>query len=958
MTNKPFLKNVTGHIVDNYGNSIGEICIVLPNRRAGLFLKKHLSNSLQKTIWEPAVYSIEDFVVEMSGLKTIDPVFLLFELYEVHREVEGANAQDFDQFIKWGNVLLHDFNDVDMYLADAGQVFGFLSDAKAIEKWNPDGKALTDFELKYLRFFSSLKTYYIQLKERLLKKNQVYQGLAYRKLADEIDKVSVSLPWGKVVFAGFNALTTAEEKIIKTLLDAKKADLLWDADKYYVENEAQEAGLFLRRLKNSLKLENLKWMGDNFGSGKKKIEIIGVPQNVGQAKVAAKILKDYSETEESISQTAVVLNDEAMMLPVLNSIPSEIKSFNLTMGLPLDQSPLFSLYEAFFNLHENALRFDKTGGKQLRYYFRDLLNISEHIYLKSFIARGNGGTNEKPVVEKLKSQNKIFYWPHELSELFASLPKKAKEGFISLFEPWGDNPRKALDNLIAITVFMKDIETGKENNEKPNSSDSLKIEYLFHYSKVLKRMEKLLTGFPYLNTVRSLQQLFHQVVGVLTISFYGEPLTGLQIMGMLETRTLDFENLIMLSVNEDLIPSGKSANSFVPFDIRMQHGLPTYKDRNAIFAYHFYRLLQRSKNIHLLYNTEVGDLGGGDKSRFIAQLLVELPKYNPEIEVVERILTGIPAKNDNEVPIVVPKDEAIFGKLLKHAGNGFSPSALNIFRNCSLRFYFQYVAKLREREEVEETIEAATLGSVVHEVLQKLYTPFIGKNVVVQDVKKMFPKIAALVRKSFGDKYEGGELDYGKNLLVVKVAEMFVTNFLHGEMAMLQKDKPELHIVSLEEMYLGELEIKLENSDVTYPVKFKGNCDRIDILDGITRVIDYKTGNVKTYDLTLKEWEMLDEGIKRDKVFQVLFYAFVFSKSQSNPTSLIKAGIISFRNLSFGFMAVKTPEGDMIDQDILNEFEIVLSEITKELLERSIPFSQTENPDNCSYCPFVGICGR
>ena len=483
MTNQPFLKNVTDHIIGNYEKSIGEICIVLPNRRAGLFLKKYLSNTLKKTIWEPTVFSIEDFVIELSGLKTIDPVFLLFELYEVHREVERANAQDFDQFIKWGNVLLHDFNDVDMYLADASQVFGFLSDAKAIEKWNPDGKALTDFELKYLRFFSSLKTYYIRLKERLLKQNQVYQGLAYRKIAGEIDEGSVSLPWEKVIFAGFNALTTAEEKIIKTLVNTGKADLLWDTDTYYVENEAQEAGLFLRRLKKNLKLGGFKWMGDNFGSGKKKIEIIGVPQNVGQAKTAAKILKDYSGTEETISETAVVLNDETMMLPVLNSIPTEIASFNLTMGFPLDQSPLFSLYEAFFNLHENALKFDKSGGKQLRYYFRDLLNITEHLYLKSYIGPAKAHFSGKSVTEKLKSQNKVFYKAGELSDLFGPLPEK--EGFLGLFEPWGDNPRNALDKLMSITIFLKNMESGKKKNQKSNSADSLKIEYLFHYSKCL-----------------------------------------------------------------------------------------------------------------------------------------------------------------------------------------------------------------------------------------------------------------------------------------------------------------------------------------------------------------------------------------------------------------------------------------------------------------------------------------
>ncbi len=958
MTNQPFLKNVTDHIIENYEDITGEICIVLPNRRAGLFLKKYLSSTLNKTIWEPAVYSIEDFVIELSGLKTVDPVFLLFELYEVHREVEGTNAQDFDQFLKWGNVLLHDFNDVDMYLADAEQIFGFLSDAKAIEKWNPDGKPLTDFELKYLRFFSSLKTYYIRMKEKLLKKNQVYQGIAFRKLAGEIDRVTSSLPWKKVIFAGFNALTTAEQKIIQTLVDVEKADLLWDADRYYVENEIQEAGLFLRRLKKSMKLKEFKWLGNYFGSGEKRIEIIGVPQNVGQAKVAAHTLKGLGYDSKTISQTAIVLNDESLMLPVLNSIPKEVETFNLTMGLPLDQSPLYSLYEVFFNLHENALKFDKTGGKNLRYYFRDLLNISEHIYLKSFFVSDTDASKEKSVVEKLKSQNKIFYSFDELAELFDPLLNNDNKGFIFLFESWGDNPQKAMQKLISITGFLKNSETAIIVNGKANSADMLKIEYLFHFSKVFKRLENLLSDFSFLNSIHSLHLLFHQIVGALTISFYGEPLTGLQIMGMLETRTLDFENLIMLSVNEDLIPSGKSANSFIPFDIRIDKGLPTYKDRNAIFAYHFYRLLQRSKNIYLLYNTEVGDLGGGDKSRFISQLLVELPKYNPEIEIVEKILTGIPAKSEKEAAIVIEKDELIIKQLIEHAAHGFSPSALNVFRNCSLRFYFQYVARLRETEDVEETIEAATLGNVVHDVLQKLYTPFLNKNVVVHDLKKMLPLVESLVRKSFKEEYEGGELDYGKNLLVVKVAEMFVSNFLQREMAILQKDKTELRILSLEDLYSCELEIKPENSDTSYPVKYKGKCDRIDSLDGTVRIIDYKSGSVLSRDLVLKEWDLLMGGNKQDKIFQVLFYAFVYSKNHISANHAVKAGIISFRNLSAGFMPVKTPEGDVIDQNVLDEFENSLRELTKRLLNTEMPFLQTSNPDHCVYCPFVAICNR
>ncbi len=957
MTNQPFLKNVTDHIIDNYENSIGDICVVLPNRRAGIFLKKYLSSALQKTFWEPTVFSIEDFVVELSGLKTIDPVFLLFELYEVHKEVEGANAQTFEQFLKWGNVLLHDFNDVDMYLADAEQIFGFLSDAKAIEKWNPDGKALTNFELKYLRFFSSLKDYYLRLKDRLINKNQVYTGLAYRELSGEIEGKVTSLPWEKVIFAGFNALTKAEEKIIRTLVNSGVADLLWDTDKYYLENGVQEAGFFLRRLRKNLPKGDYKWIGDYFAEGEKEIEIIGVPQNVGQAKVAGQIIKENGSDEETISRTAVVLNDESLMLPVLNSIPQEIGAFNLTMGLPLTQSPLFSLYESFFILHENALRFDKSEGKQVRYYFRDLLNLAEHIYLKQVFS-ANGNKSGSGIGERLKKQNKIFYSFSELSDLLSSFLSEGNEGLISLFEPWGNDPRKAMENLIAIIGFLKEVETEKRGNGDQGSPDMLKIEYLYHFSKIFKRLENLLAGFPYLDNVHSLHQLFLQVTSSLTISFYGEPLTGLQIMGMLETRTLDFENLIMLSVNEDLIPSGKSSNSFIQFDLRMRNGLPTYKDRNAIFAYHFYRLLQRAKKIYLLYNTEVGNLGGGDKSRFISQLLLELPKYNPGIKVTEKILTGIPAKNKNENPIVITKDDSIFEKLIGHAANGFSPSALNVFRNCSLRFYFQYVAGLNETDDVEETIEAATLGNVVHDVLHKLYIPYVNKNVTEIDLKKMISLSEVLIRKSFKKHYEGGELDFGKNLLVVKVAGMFVLNFLQKEISILKKDKSELFVLSLEDLYSYEIKIKPENSDVNYPVKFKGKCDRIDKLNGEIRIIDYKSGSVLSRDLVLKDWELLMEGTKQDKIFQVLFYAYVFMKNHRMDNKQVQAGVVSFRNLSAGFMPVKTPGGVEIDDDMLTEFENVLQTLTGELLDKKMPFSQTLNPDHCVYCPFVSICNR
>ncbi|MCD4683323.1 MAG: PD-(D/E)XK nuclease family protein [Bacteroidales bacterium] len=945
-----FLDKTAAYIIDNYGNSIDKVCVVLPNRRAGLFLKKNLSNQAKKTIWSPAIYSIEDFIIELSGYSVIDPVYLQFELYEVHKEVEGSAAHDFGEFLKWGRVLLNDFNEIDMYLVDSTRIFSYLTDAKAISLWNLDGKPLTDFEIRYLRFYNSLKVYYDKLKVKLLKKNQVYQGLAYRKLAENIDKIE-TLPWIKVLFVGFNALTLSEEVIVSSLKKTGKAELIWDADSYYMDNEIQEAGNFIRKYKHQFAQDEYKWIENYFSSEEKKIQVIGVARSVGQVKAAGQVIKNIADQNPDMQNTAVVLNDESLTIPLLNSIPESINEFNLTMGLPLRSTPLFPIIDAIFNLQINILKFDRTGGKTPRLYYRDIIRVLEHPYLKfSFTYSGL-----ESVSDQIKKSNKIFFGHAELmSEYFAD-DQPYKNFITEIFKPWKNNPVIGTDSLITFLKYLQHYFTSEQDQKKYQ----LELEYLFHLSRVFNKLKMLLEEHPIIADVKTFREIFNQVVQSVTIPFYGEPLKGLQVMGMLETRTLDFENIIMLSVNEGFIPSAKSDNSFIPFEIKNEYNLPTHHDRNSVFAYHFYRILQRAKNIHLLYNTEPGDLSGGDRSRYVSQLLYELPKYNPKIQIKEEILSIPPLQERIDDTISIDKSSDILDRLNGLAQTGFSTSALNVYRNCKLQFYFNYIARIEDTEEVEETIEASTLGTVVHDVLQILYESLIGKELVPDDIKAMDPKIEKLIRESFLRNYKNGDIDFGKNLLIVRVAGLFINRFLERETKFIRENRASGHhliIKSLEQRF--ETYLQLQNKSLDIKVKLKGFFDRLDELGTIIRIIDYKTGSVSTNDLKLKEWDSLLDDIKFDKCFQLLLYSYIYSKATVIKVERLRPGIISFRNLSSGFMGLGLPERDGISESALQQFENVLKKILLEIYNPDIPFTQVENLDNCKYCSFKSICGR
>ena len=951
-----FLEKTARYIFDRFGDQASDACIVLPNRRAGLFLKRNISKLINKPIWSPAILSIEDFVYKLTGLQETDPLKLVFDLYAIYLEKEGAKAEPFTDFLRWGEVVLKDFNDIDLYLVNPEKLYNYLSESKAISIWNPDNKPLTNFEKSYLQFYRSLASYYFGLKEKLLTKKKAYQGLAYRILAESLREDISIASWSNILFVGFNALSVAEEEIIKELVNGEKAQIIWDSDPYYSENPLQEAGFFLRRHKATFRNRPFNWEHPHFKEGKKNIELVGTAMNTGQVKAAGSILKDIAEsTPEKLDNTAVILNDESLLIPMLNSLPANIPGFNVTMGLSLNNTTLFQFIESIFDLNENAIKFRKNTSDALRVYHTDIITLLNHPYTAALFEIHQPYSPPYKILDRLKKTNQAFFAFRDVAQYLLA-GENMNAPIKSIFIPFGDDVIRGLQQVREVLAGLKSCFTGEDETSTINSHDKLNLEYLFHYSVMFNKLEAYVKDYPFIRDFKTFRKLYRQLVRSVVIPFYGEPLKGVQVMGMLESRTLDFENVIMLSVNEDHLPSGSTTNSIIPFEIRRTFKLPTHRERNAVFAYHFYRLLQRAKNIYLLFTTEAGDFGGGEESRFIKQIRYELPRYNPEIKIREQILTFPDALKSSEPPISIEKTQDLIQRLEMLAVSGLSASALNSFRRCSLQFYFRYVMGISETDELEETIEASTLGTVVHEVLQKIYEPYTDSEISPENISINPEKISKLTQASFAKNYPGGDIEYGKNLLIVKVAESYISNFLLKEVSYvkaLETSGDKLSILELEKKRLLDYSFILDGSKKQ--VRLKGFIDRVDKSGNTIRIIDYKTGRVESRELKLTDWDQLVSESRYDKVFQVLFYKLLYAGLNGQEIKELEAGIISLRNLSEGFLKVRLPDDG---NNVMANFNSVLDAIFSNLFDETAPFIQTENADDCVYCPFKSVCNR
>lgn len=919
MTNATFLDTISEEIVRNYGDTLSDITIILPNKRAKVFLLETLKKQLKATAFAPEIISIEDFIQEMAGIRSCDSIELLFEFYTVYLSVTPKEQQqEFELFANWAKTLIQDFNEIDRYLLSPNHVFSYLKDIEVLKRWDLQPSETTSLIDSYLEFWSRLPEYYETFYSHLKNKGIGYQGLIYREAVGKLHYFSETLGDKKLVFAGFNALNQAEEKIIQHLLLHEQAKIYWDIDDTFLSDGFHDAGLFIRRFKkewNQYTNQPFEWIVNVFRQ-KKNIRIIGTPKTIGQAKIAGKIIETLQEQEQSLDKTALVLGEENLLLPVLYALPNSVESLNITMGFSSKNNPAQILLGKLFKLHANALQRSETS---YTFYYKEVLDILTNPLVEPY-------SNASKVIRLINQNNITFFSHKKLMELHP----EASAFFQLLFERWEPNVLAVLNRLSNVLLSIKSF--------LGNDSEEDKISKVFVYS-LFKAVNKVISyqeRYNQIDSIAMLQMIYKQIVDLAEVSFEGEPLSGLQIMGVLESRVLDFENVIITSMNEGVFPAGKSTNSFIPYDVKRELGLPTYKEKDAIYCYHFYHLLMRAQNIYLLYNTESEGLDAGEKSRFITQLEIE---KQPNHIITHKIYNAYLPDKAYE-PVVVPKSDKVMERLKEIAtGKGFSPSGLTTYIRNPIQFYHQRILRISEVEEVEENIALNTLGTIIHGALEELYKPFLNQFLTVEILETMLKQANSEVEKQFREVYKEGEIKKGKNLLAFEVAKRNVFNFLNEEKNALVKEEPDVvKVLALE----TSLERILEDPRLPFPVKIAGNVDRIEQRNGKIRIIDYKTGKVELKSVQLKDWNGLTQDIKNDKIIQLLCYAFMF-EGLTNGLEM-EAGIISFKNMKAGFLPFGIKEDKNVDtvvtKEVLEAFQTEVVTLLMEILNVEIPFEE------------------
>ncbi|MDO5607143.1 MAG: PD-(D/E)XK nuclease family protein [Capnocytophaga sp.] len=907
-----FLKEVVVDVLARYAGRTSDLIFVVPGKRASLFLKNYYAESCGKSGLAPQFITIESLLLQIARMRKAQGLELLFELYDTYRTHCKTEPDDFETFAGWGQTLLRDFNEIDQYLVNPEKIFPYIHAIKEAEHWS-GADELTEMQRKHLEFWNALGGYYFAFQQKMLGKGSGYAGMiakqAVRHLPDYIRKHTDAI----YIFAGFNALSGCEQKIIQTLLAEATAEIYWDVDRYFVETEGHDAGLFIRNyLKNWAYYRNHKpkWLSDVYRQ-EKTIHITGVPKSINQAHEVSHLIGQMPVG--ILAKTALVMADEQLLLPMVQSVNVSVP-MNITMGYPLQQTPMNDLFAIYFRLHLSK-----------SYYYKDIIQLLTNPMLQELLPK----EVVNHIVTQIHQRNSNYL---SRNKLFEMAPPEYQELLADLIPDISEQPVMTL-----VDHALRSIIRFKKVADQNRTQYGLWLEYAYRFHQLFLQLKQLQAHFGHIQSVKTLYHFYLDILQKDSLDFVGEPLEGLQLMGVLESRNLDFEHLIITSVNEGVLPSGKSGNSFIPYDVKRNVGLPTYKERDAIYSYHFYRLIQRAKTVHLLYDTDTDSLKGKEKSRFILQLLAEnIPAHSinhqikaPEVHRIE------------EKKISIPKDEDILQRLKEVAASGFSSSALTTYVFNPVTFYQQYILGVKEEMDVEESIEARTFGNIVHHVLEELYKPLIGIVLTIAHYVEMKKQVPLLVQKYFSKEYRSDDYQHGKNLLAYTVIMEYIYRFLEME-----KEEVGSGVEIIVQQVEQKITVPLENHTIGYEVNLKGVVDRVDRRNGKLYIIDYKTGVVGSENVGIYQWESLINDFKHSKAYQLLTYAYLYKKLNAIDEEII-AGNISFKRLrngllTFRFKENKLAKDERIDDYKILKFEEVTSLLLNEIFNMDIPFEEKQ----------------
>lgn len=930
-----FLKEVAQQLREEHPRDLDKVTVVFNNRRSGLFLQRQFLQ-MDGAFFLPHIIGIDQLVTELGGLEIVPNEFLLFELFDIHKHLggQGQASTSFEEFIPFGEIMLSDFTEIDHYQADAKQLFDNLRNLKSIGLWDIESPHMTPFQEKYLEFYHSLYQYYDQLHQRLARQHKAYSGMAYRWVAENIDSLAKETACSNIYFVGFNALSACEKSIIQYYVRLGIGRLITDGDAYYFDDERQEAGYFLRKLKKDF--PNIGGYKEHFALDNKDITITKCPENILQCKYAGQILANQmqKESDNLIEQTAVVLADEKLLLPVLNALPAGVKTANVTMGFPFTQTAVHSMTLKLLSLHQRR--------KEGLFYHQDICNLLSDYCIAKLL----GTENSHSQLTAAMVDEHIIYANNGMVRMLCQKIGGTPDLIDLLFTEEELTPTTWLDMIRKLTEHLS-CNNALECNRKEQEALACLIQIIDYFENLQKQ-------YQFINDISVLTKIYTRLAQRRSVAFFGKPLQGLQVLGMLETRNLDFKKVILLSANEGIIPSGRSSNTLIPLSLKKAFGIPTYREKDAVYAYNFYRLLQRADEVHILVNTESNGMGKGEPSRFVLQLEQELlARYPQQITLNKEILSTSGQTQQPTTISQVVKDDAILLRLKKLAENGFSPSALNQYRGCPMKFYYEYILSLRENDDINDDLAQDEVGSIIHKVLETIYhindeRPVPIKPKILDDALSNLDK---LLTDALSDKYQHGRSHEGRNHFFESVAKSQLTHFLNEEKRRLQEGE-NLSIVGTEKDIDFSIEIK-GNAHFS-SAKIHGIIDRIDICNDHLRIIDYKTGKVVSKDLSVSESEP-DLMTVTDQWFQVMLYAWIYYRKE-NPTLPLQSGIFPLRNLGSKLLHVSWDGADIVTPKHVETFETQLQQLVGDLLNPKIPFIAKPKSKLCKVCPFAETC--
>jgi len=888
-------------------HELDRVKIIVPSIRATIFLKEALKKVINKPHIAPEIISIESFLEDLSGLQSISKIDLLYFFYNLYQNETPEKDQDtFSQFFNWAPTLLQEFNEIDAQLVDPKSIFSFMGAVDALEKWQSEGEG---YLIKHhIEFQTKVPKYYNELYLELLRNQKAYSGMQLREAVSNLEFYTNSVDIPFHYFVGFNALTLSEQTIIQELIAADKAEILWDIDHDFYSDPFHGAGYFIRNYFSNWKplKKKSKLNFPAFFSNPKKIEIISAAKNIMQAKTSVQLASSlYSKNPNE--STAIVLGDEGLLPPILSALPNEGMTWNVTMGYPLKNTVIVSFFSKLFDSLEGL---QKEG-----FQYNHIKDLTQTAQIGMFLNKSGFDINQ--LLSSYEHTN-MFYIPSQ------ELVNKSKSANL-LFKPF-----EKTSIFLNRMKFFSQIFLEFQNSQ---NTDWVLVECC---KKIISLWESIIESHlekNYMKTLLDVKMIFELMVQKEQIDFTGDALSGVQIMGVLETRLLDFDNVIITNLNEGILPYGKTPFSWIPFDIRKKFGMNTFIEQDHLYAYHFFRLIQRAKNVFLIYNSIPEGLFSGEKSRFIKHLeYFKSPKHELVYKQADLDL-GNPYSTQKEAF----KTKAVLKQLDEIGKEGFSPSSLSQYIRNPYLFYEQRMLKIKPQDSPEEHLTALDKGTVIHEVLEELYQPYLIKEMKKEYYDQMLLNLTEKIEITFNKHYKNDVLKTGKNFLIYKVTESVLRNFLVKEKAEIKKGNT-LKILSLERKFSIPVLVQKIQKTIT----IKGTVDRIDQWNGDIRFVDYKTGNVAAKNLTFTNWNEIILHFEKSALFQVLLYAYIFKEEYKNQNVLV--GVIPLKSFESQFLPVQVKENSkkkeilMMTESVFKAFENELFELIKEIYNPSISF--------------------